>query len=129
MGTVHSLAEARRKKYRPGHEIKKLDESWAIVTQYFDTYLETVKELADAKVVLEKHKQKVKGWKGWFRSFFLKTTTNRLQFVVDTIEYRKKFQYNEFQRAKQSFEEIKAKIDRRLASLDIYRTTVIRPEE
>jgi hypothetical protein len=121
MGTVHSLADARRRRFRPSHETIRLEETAAIVGKYFQDYLEGIKELEAAKAALRDRKEKIKGWLGWFRAISTRPTTNELQLSVDCWAIRANFRYREYREAKEEFDYQKNRFDCRMESMGIYR--------
>jgi len=122
VGTIHSLADARRKRRLPDHEIKALEETGAIVNQYFQQYLASAKELAELRAALDARKELVKSWKGWFIGWFKGPTTNMLQHAVDTAKYRTNWRHSEFKRAKEVFDREKERLEKRMNDMQIYRT-------
>lgn len=121
MGTVHYLADARKKYLRPEHETKMLTDTAKIVGEYFAKYLEFSQELADHTAKLNAHKECMKGWRGWLKSFYKRPTTNQLQHAVDYTRLRMKFWYGEYKQAKAAFDCEKEKLDRRLEWMDMFR--------
>ena len=114
MGTVHSLVEARRKRFNLDHETKLLAETAGIVRTYYERYTDTVKDLGDLTAQLERRKEQLKGVQGWFRRAYLKPTTNELQHAVDTCRLRLKLRHRAYMEAKELFDQEKDKVRRRL---------------
>lgn len=113
MGTVHSLADARRRRLDVQHETKMLNETAAIVKEYYDGYLLSAQEYGELVEALKERKEKLKGPQGWFRKLYLKPTTNMIQHALDTCRYRMNWRYQQYKEAKEAFDREKDKVDRR----------------
>lgn len=129
MGTVHSLADARKRRLNVAHETKALNDAAAIVKEYYDSYLLCAQEYGELVAALKERKEKLQGPQGWFRRLYLKPTTNMIQHALDTCKYRMNFRYQQYKDAKQAFDEEKDKIDRRFELLIPYSTVVFSPRD